>query len=254
MPDANTLTQLRQQVHQIEGSRRITRMKCVSSGCAELDHCLPAGGFCGGTLVEWLVGGRGNGAGTLALLAAREAMAKDGGALVVLDRSTRFYPPAAAAWGIDLDRTVIIRAGTVQDEIWAAEQALRCTSISALWAPFAELDWKAFRRLQLAAEQGGGVGFLLRPIKVRGEPSWADTQLLVEAVGNGNRQQSSRRFRLQLTRCRGGQEGQVMHLELDEENQVVSKGKALPLRHEANAKHLAAQLAHPKAPRRSARA
>ena len=94
MPDANTLTQLRQQVHQIEGSRRIMRMKCVSSGCAELDHCLPAGGFCGGTLVEWLVGGRGNGAGTLALLAAREAMAKDGGALVVLAPSAA--SPASA--------------------------------------------------------------------------------------------------------------------------------------------------------------
>lgn len=106
MKNTNLVASLRQQIRQLEGSRRTTRLACVSSGCSELDYHLPAGGFAGGTLVEWLIGRRGSGAGTLALLAARQAMAQDGGALVVLDRAARLYPPALAAWGIDLGRTI----------------------------------------------------------------------------------------------------------------------------------------------------
>ena len=51
--------------------------------------------------------GSGNGAATLGLLSAREAC-REGGVLVVVDRSQTFYPPAAAAWGIDLERLIVV--------------------------------------------------------------------------------------------------------------------------------------------------
>ena len=36
--------------------------------------------------------------------------------------------------------------------------------------------------MQLAVEQGGGLGLLVRPEAVRGEPSWAETRLLVDKL------------------------------------------------------------------------
>src|SRR5688572_30314171 len=53
-----------------------------------------------GALVEYLADD-GSGATAVALMTAREAC-RDGGALVVVSRSRRFYPPAAAMFGLHL--------------------------------------------------------------------------------------------------------------------------------------------------------
>ena len=113
-------------------------------------------------LIEWLSGMARSGAATLSLLCAREAC-RQGGALVVIDRQQTFYPPAAAAWGIDLDRLIIVRPQSARDELWAAVQSLRSPAVAAVWAPIDRLDSRAFRRLQLAAQAGRTLGLLLRP-------------------------------------------------------------------------------------------
>ena len=84
-----------------------------SSGWPGLDSILPTGGLERGTLVDWLYASGGNGAGTLALAAAREALAPDT-SLVVIDPGREFYPPAAVALGIDLRQMVLIRPTTQQ--------------------------------------------------------------------------------------------------------------------------------------------
>src|SRR5262245_53430526 len=79
-----------------------------SSGAAAIDRLLPGGGLQHGMLVEWLAERPGCGAGTLGLLAAREAC-RAGGMLVVVDRAGMFYPPAAAGWGVDPARLIVVR-------------------------------------------------------------------------------------------------------------------------------------------------
>ena len=86
-----------------------------------------------GMLVEWLSGLAHSGAATLSLLCAREAC-RAGGALVVIDRLQTFYPPAAADWGIDLDRLFIVRPRGMRDALWATIQALRSPAVAAVWA------------------------------------------------------------------------------------------------------------------------
>jgi hypothetical protein len=115
---------------------------------------------------------------TLSLLSAREAC-REGGELVVIDRRQTFYPPAAAAWGIDLARLLVIHPRTARDELWAAVESLRSPAVAAVWAEIERLDNRAFRRLQLAAHAGRTLGLLLRPASVRGQPSWADVRLEV---------------------------------------------------------------------------
>lgn len=80
--------------------------------------------------MEWLGVGSGGGSQTLALVAAREAC-RDGKSLVVVDRTRRFYPPAAAAWGIDLSRLIVVHPASEADELWAIDQALRCRGEAA---------------------------------------------------------------------------------------------------------------------------
>jgi hypothetical protein len=151
-----------------------------SSGAAAIDRLLPGGGLRHGMLVEWLAERPSCGAGTLGLLAAREAC-RAGGMLVVLDRAGMFYPPAAVGWGIDPTRLIVVRPRTPRDEIWAAVQSLRSPVVAAMWTMIDRLDSRNFRRLQLAAEAGRALGVLVRGASARGQPSWADVRLGVKA-------------------------------------------------------------------------
>ena len=246
-----TLAALAQAVRRVErswGGGSSVAGETFSSSCPALDALLPQGGLPRGALVEWLTWGSAGGAGTLAWIAARQAR-QQGGAVVVLDRAGHFYPPAAAAWGIDLNHLIVVRAATPADEIWALDQALRCRGVAAAWIEVARLEARWFRRLQLAAEQGGGTGLLVRPAEVRHEPTWSALQLLAQPRAGSGRG-SGPRLRVQVARCRGAVGGETVELEMDD---VTGAVRAVS-QHETPALHPAAELAHSASGRLSARA
>jgi hypothetical protein len=206
---------LRQKIARLEGARRPTSEVPVSSGCRPVDNLLPGQGFRRGTLVEWLARGPGSGVESLALLTAREA-SREGGALVVFDRTEEFYPPAAIRLGIDPEGMIVVQAASQSDNLWALDQALRCPAVAAVLAWPEGLDGRTFRRLQLAAEQGGGLGLFVRPERARHEPSWAEVRLVVEPLP-ATAPDAPRRLKVQLLRCRGGASGGSVEVELDDE-------------------------------------
>ena len=208
----------------------------VSTGCEALDRLLPGHGFRRGTLVEWLAAEPGGGAATLAFYAAREA-ARQGGVLVVLDRAGEFYPPAAIRLGIAIEKLLVVQAVEEAETTWALDQALRCPAVAAAVAWPERLDDRTFRRLQLASEEGGTLGLLVRPQAARAEPSWADVRLGVEPLPASAA--AARRLRIQVLRCRGSAAGGSVEVEIDDETRPV---------------HLASPLVDPTARRRAARA
>jgi hypothetical protein len=199
----------------------------LSSGCPALDRILPENGFRHGTLVEWLASGPGDGTATLAFRAAVRAAGGDGRAVVVMDASGEFYPLAAIALGIEPSRLIVVHPGSQADHTWALDQALRCPAVAAAvaWPDKGKLDGRAFRRLQLAAEQGGGLGLLIRPAAVRGEPSWADVRLLVEPLQSKSPYGRPRRLRVVLLRCRGGRGERAVEVEIDDESHPLHQAR-----------------------------
>jgi hypothetical protein len=226
------IRQLRQQLGRCEapfstGDAAVSSCGTFSSGAAALDRVLPGGGLRHGMLVEWLSEQSASGAATLSLLSAREAC-RLGGFVVVIDRRQMFYPPAAAAWGIDLDRLIVVQPRSGREELWAAVQSLRSPVVAAVWAAIERIDDRAFRRLQLAAESGRTLGLLLRPADARGQPSWADVRLFAKSMeqGAGSRElllaprsvlpACYRRVHVRVLRCHGGRPGSSACLEIDD--------------------------------------
>lgn len=208
------MAKLRRALERHEGLRPSLDASTTSTGVPALDRCLPLAGLRRGSLVEYL--GHGNlgqghpGQGASLAFAAACAACEDR-VLVVVDRQGQFYPPA---WGIELSQTVLIRPSNETHELWAMDQALRCPGVGAVVIRCARLDQRDFRRLQLAAEAGGALGLLVRPVKLRGQPTWADVQWLIEPQPSRDRW----RLRVELARCRGGTGGSSVILELDETN------------------------------------
>jgi hypothetical protein len=223
-----------------ESAHEQEKAERISTGCPALDQRLPWGGLRRGSLVEWLCEEPGCGAGAFALSAAREAQ-RDGGAILVVDRSGTFYPPAAAARRLDLNSLVVVHPANERDEQWALDQALRCEHVAAVLAWPRRLNDHAFRRLQLAAEISGAMGLLLRPASAQREPSWADVRMMV--TPRASRTGWLLGLRLLYCRRRFGQDEWEIDVEIDELTGDI---------HEARPGNLAPQLAAAAAARQQA--
>jgi protein ImuA len=232
-----TLERLAGQLQKLERTSHPVRDSngTVSSGLEILDRLLPDAGFHSGTLIEWIA--EKGSADQLALLAARSALGEDR-VLIVIDDEESLYPPAAAALGIDLRRLILVRPGNVArrgvqaktekrpaaasvETLWALEQALASRGVAVTFCRLEKLSARVFRRLQLSAERGGGLGFLIRPPTARGEPSWSDVRFGVETMGEGG-SSSARRWRVEVLRCRRGAAGERFALlEYDDATNTV---------------------------------
>ncbi|MFN0056222.1 MAG: ImuA family protein [Planctomycetales bacterium] len=189
----------------------------------------PLGGLVPGTLTEWLAAGSGSGAAWLALRVAvnlQQRVEDEGGAqsLVFIDHRHEFYPPAAAALGLDLGQVLVIRPPRPAEGLWALEQSLRSPAVAATICRVEMPGDRTLRRLQLAAEVGGGVGFLLRPARAAREACWADARLRVQALPAV---EGDRRLRLEVLHLRGGIDGGTLELEIDDETGSVRVVSAL---------------------------
>jgi hypothetical protein len=247
------------------------RGRVLSTGLAELDALLPDGGFAPGSMIELLGADVGAGCLSLTLWLARAAAMPDSASsylfhgdapvplhadasarahaavhrpVILLDVSSDFYPPAGVHMGLHPDRLVVVQPAHVRDALWAAEQSLRCPAVGAVVAPLEGLTDGQARRLQLAAEQGGGLALVLKRSRSAGR-SFATMRLelqgLRESGIKGLREDcraqdpflnplipqslnpcfSNRRFRITLVYIREGMPGGSCVVELPDEADFV---------------------------------
>jgi protein ImuA len=75
--------------------------------------------------------------------------------------SGRVYPP-----GLPTQDLIHVEARDARDALWAMEEGLRCTALSAvigeIWGDPRALDFTATRRLAVASERSGVAAFLIR--------------------------------------------------------------------------------------------
>lgn len=189
-----------------------------------MDACLPASGYVPGTVIEYLRSTSGCGATYLAFTAAAAALrASEDKYLLIVDTNHQLYPPALLCHQISLQRVIWVRPQSQADAVWATDQALRTTAVAAVVADLEVLDERDARRLQLAAERGGGVGLLLRNLSARRMPSWAEVQWVVRSLLPTAKMSRSgptaveplRRLEVGLARVRGGKAGAQLLLDID---------------------------------------
>ncbi len=76
------------------------------------------------------------------------------------------YAPGLAQLGVSPAHLIHLRVGHIDDALWALAEALKCRAFAAVVGEFpvnaSALDLTATRRLVLAAQQGDGLGLLLR--------------------------------------------------------------------------------------------
>jgi hypothetical protein len=162
------------------------------SGHAQLDQALPTGGWPAAALTEILLPAPGS--GELQLLWPTLARLTAEARRVVLVAPPFIpYPQAWEAAGVDLRWLTLIRAEG-SDALWAAEQCLRSGSCGAVVCWPASADDRALRRLQVAAEAGQALGYVIRDSQAAANPSPAALRIAISLQPSG----------WQVLKCRGG--------------------------------------------------
>ncbi|MCC6322944.1 MAG: hypothetical protein IT438_16090 [Phycisphaerales bacterium] len=235
---------LRERIDAIEVGEAGTH-ETFSTGWRGLDEVLPSGGLRCGAIHEWFglephaadpASPAIRGSWTpplliLAHLAQRAASTRAGGWSIWI--GARIWPTthALTCAGIDgaddparLARTLLIDPPTAADRLWAIDAALRCPGVVVI-ADGSSLDTAATRRLQLAAESGGGIGLLARPPHERACLSVAATRWSVRHAALSSVPADRPRWEVQLVRCKGAPslltDGRSVVLERNDAGSVV---------------------------------
>lgn len=260
----SSIEQLARKIRDMETASRPNQAS-IPSGCPTMDALLPNRGYACGSMLElirkpWGCISQnknreplGLGHMSIALMLAKSAIG-EGKYLVLVDTQREIYPPAMKSLGIPLERVIVLQPTNHSDAVWGIDQALRCPAVGSVIADVSRLDDRIARRWQLAAEQGGGLGILLRDAhSARTQPSWADVQWQLIGFPNvpGRVDRDVRWFAMELTRCQGGRTGARIRVGINTYGQWMEPSSSIEARHEqASVMHLAAQLAKPARHRR----
>lgn len=190
---------------------------------AALDRLLPSGSFVAGAVHEVLVRPQHPTPMFFAAVLARSAAA-DGGAIVWLDSRHEVYPLALMAAGIPLARLHLLRPKRAVEVVPAVAECCRCKGVAVTVAEMSYLSRVEVRRLQLATEQGGGVGVFIRRTERASTYYAAATRWMVTPrLGD----EAVRRWEVELVHGHGGHVGQAVILEVNRETNHVRAVEAV---------------------------
>jgi len=198
-------------------------------GVAAIDRHLPGGGLSRGALHEFAGVGldleeASLAAAATARLLGRAQRARPGPALWVA-RQRDLYVRALPMSFCDPAQLLHLVTRRNDDTLWALEEALRCTHLLAVIGEVGKLDLTQSRRLQLAAEKSGVPVLLIRRGGRAGDarhwtaqPIAAQTRWRIHPAPSITHRQDlpgPTRWRIELTRCRGGTPGTWLVEETD---------------------------------------
>jgi protein ImuA len=180
--------------------------KSIVTGLAALDGLAPGGRLIRGAVHEVLSATDCPSFFLPAIFARSTA-----GWIAWCDRQNELFPPALQTLGVSLERLMILHPAGAEEELWSAAESLRCPSIAACVTRPGRLSQAQARRLQLAAERGGGIGILLRTAADRTGPYAAATRWLIRPAPGWR---SLQRWEVELIHGHGGHTGRSVILEV----------------------------------------
>lgn len=192
----------------------------LPTGLPVIDVLLPGQGLSRGALHELT----GDEAAMIGFLAALLGHARGITQLLWVRADAALYLHGLQQLGLDPSRLTVISTKRRDDRLWAAEEALRALPNGAVILELEQADLTETRRLQLAAEQSGGIGFLIRRDR---QPSAAATRWRIEPRPSANGLGPC--WRVTLERCRGAKGGNDWDLEWDHATHTLRL--AAPLAH-----------------------
>jgi protein ImuA len=154
----------------------------IDTGHSTLSNQLPDNGWPTGSLIELLVQQPGVGEFKLLAPALRQVSSKT---IVLLQPPQVPNALAFAGQGVPPQNFVWLKSTTTGDALWAAETVLRSGTCGALMFWNTHVRQESLRRLNLAAQAGHTLFFVLRPLAAAQDPSPSPLRLSLRPAEGG---------------------------------------------------------------------
>ncbi|MBX3472787.1 MAG: hypothetical protein KF754_00180 [Planctomycetes bacterium] len=147
-----------------------------------------------------------------------KVLAAADGLCAMIDHDDSFFPPGAAALGVDLARLVVVRESRTRQAQWALGRLAREKGIAVTIAWMKGLSDTLMRRLQLAAEESGQAIILLAESSSK-SAHWCSLRLAVRPEPTTGH---ARRLCIEVVKARGAAMPRPVHIEVCDETGAVS--------------------------------
>lgn len=188
MGQVNTaVAQLQAEISRLQGFKPESG-RAMDMGLGPIEAAFPHAVFPLGAVHEFLSARPEDAAATGGFIAGLlSALMGSTGIVLWISSERTIFPPALKSFGVQPDRVIFIDLKKEKEVMWAMEEALKCSSLSAVVGEMQEMSFIASRRLQLAVEQSRVTGFILRhhPRKISASACvsrWKITPLPSETV------------------------------------------------------------------------
>ncbi len=202
-PSSATIERLREQIRKLQAAPR-EYLAALRTGVAQVDALFPEGGLPLGQAVE-LHGEAASGRTSLALRALAAATREER-LVAYVDGPKELYAPAAEALGVDLSRMLVVQPRAPGQLVWTAVQLARSGAFACVVLDLTHtgvrLSLAEAKKLQEAAQKGGGLLLLLTPVNAPGD---GVVRLSVQSRGEGG-------MAVEVLRSRKGGMGRVAEL------------------------------------------
>ncbi len=159
---ADIISKLQQDILHLQGYKPANG-STINVGLGAVTAGMPGGTFPLGSIHEFLSVGHEGAAATSGFIAGiLSPLMGRGGMSLWISSFRKVFPPALKSFGIQPDRFIFIDLHKEKEVLWAMEEALKCTALTAVIGEMKNLGFTASRRLQLAVEQSKVTGFILR--------------------------------------------------------------------------------------------
>jgi len=157
------IAQLQNRILSLQGYKLSTPGNNLQIDLGPINQAFPNGCFPFGAVHEFIIGGTEDAATTSGFVAAVvSSFMRNKRVSVWISSSRTIFPPALKVFDIEPDHIIFIDLQNHKDVLWVIEETLKCDGLAAVIAEIQQLNFKESRRLQLAVEQSGVTGFILR--------------------------------------------------------------------------------------------
>ncbi|WP_256010236.1 ImuA family protein [Desertivirga xinjiangensis] len=153
---------------------------------------------------------------------------KEGAACVWVSTSRKLFPSSLSAFNVPTERIIFMDVAKEKDVLWIMEEALKCEGLAAVVAEINDLSLTESRRLQLAVENSGVTGFILRKDAGKKASSIVTARWKITPLPSENEDNlpgiGFPRWRVELLKVRNGSPGWwTLEWEADHFKEVVTE-------------------------------
>jgi protein ImuA len=159
---ADILAGLQADILRLQGFKTVQNT-VLEAGLGPLKHAFPNATFPRGAMHEFVSSKPEQTAATIGFLGGLlSILMGNTGTALWISSSRMLFPPALKSFGLNPDRFIFIDVQKEKDALWALDEALKCSALTAVIGELPNMGFTHSRRLQLAVEESQVTGFLLR--------------------------------------------------------------------------------------------